>query len=70
MTIESGALSQTVYLSNFVSEGETKLAQVHEASAHGPVIGSFEGTEDGEVLKGTLEADGYQYQLVFRRPHP
>jgi hypothetical protein len=67
VTLEVGGETLTYYLTDLAWRGDQRVAKVHSGSPSGPVVGSFEGRQAGETLKGTLEAEGSRYDLSFAR---
>jgi hypothetical protein len=67
VTLEIGGATRTYHLTDLAWRGDQRVAKVHGESAAGPVVGSFEGRQAGETLKGTLEAEGARYDLSFAR---
>jgi len=65
VTLEAGGQSRTYHLTELAWRGDQRVAKVHSDSPSGPVVGSFEGRQAGETLKGTLEAEGVRYNLSF-----
>ncbi|MFT3863624.1 MAG: hypothetical protein QM729_05070 [Solirubrobacterales bacterium] len=67
VTIEAGSFSQTFYLTGLSYQGNSRKATVHAESVDSPTVGSFEGTQSGDLIKGTLEANGTSYEVSFER---
>jgi hypothetical protein len=65
LTLEAGGETNAYYLSDLAWRGDQRVAKVHSESPTGPVVGSFEGRQAGETLKGTLEVEGSRYDLSF-----
>jgi hypothetical protein len=63
--LQTGGTDRSYFLSSLSHEGDLLLAQVHQGSPTGRIIGSFEGRESGGVIKGSLEAEESRYQVEF-----
>ncbi|MBS1878643.1 MAG: hypothetical protein JST31_03945 [Actinobacteria bacterium] len=65
LILEAGGVSSTYFLTDLAWRGDQRVAKVRGGSSSGPVVGSFEGRQSGDALKGTLEAEGVRYDLSF-----
>jgi hypothetical protein len=63
-----------VYLTDLRSEGKERTAKARGGNYNGPVLGTFEGTADGDRLTGTLSLGTGETALELERfssdPHP
>jgi hypothetical protein len=67
VSLETGAQTRELTLTNLAWAGDKRNAQVHEEGAEGPAVGRFEGNATNNEITGRL-IDGHSvYQVEFKK---